>query len=73
MAIPKIIRTEAEYVAAMERITALLDAEAPEAVDELEIWSILVEHYEAARYPIAAPSPVAYLEAVMDLQGSDPV
>lgn len=69
MAVPKIIRTDAEYRAAMDRITALLDADAPDAVDELETWSILVEHYEATQYPIEAPAPLAYLEAVMALKG----
>jgi HTH-type transcriptional regulator/antitoxin HigA len=43
---PKVIKTEADYKAAMARIDEVLDAKAgaPEA-DELELLSILVELY----------------------------
>ena len=56
---PGVIRTEAEYERTLARIEALMDAEpgTPE-MDELELLSLLVEHYEDERYPIDVPDPI---------------
>ncbi len=56
---PKVIKNEVEYRQALHRIDELIDAEAETAeADELETWSILVEAYEDANYPIPPPDPV---------------
>ncbi len=55
----KILKTEAEYEVALERIDALMEAEpgSPEA-EELELLALLVEKYEDEHYPISQPDPV---------------
>lgn len=66
----KPIRTEAEHRAALAEIERLWDApeHSPEA-DRLEVLALLVEAYEKAHYPIAAPDPVAFIEHVMEARG----
>ena len=56
----KPIRTEKDYDAALRAIEHLWDA-APgsAAADRLEVLVTLVEAYEAKRWPIEAPDPVA--------------
>jgi hypothetical protein len=55
----KIIKTEAEYTAALARVESLMDAKpgSPKA-EELELWSLLVERYEQEQFPIDLPDPV---------------
>ena len=67
---PGVIRTEAEYERTLARIDALMDAEpgTPE-MDELEVLSLMVEHYEDERYPMDMPDPVAAIEFRMEQQG----
>lgn len=64
---PHLIKTEAEYQEALDHVYALMDAEAdtPEA-DELELWSLLVEHYEEIHYPIGLPDPIEAIKFRMD-------
>jgi HTH-type transcriptional regulator/antitoxin HigA len=66
----KPIRTDADYEAALEEIDQLMDA-APATLegDRLDILSTLVEAYEARRYPIEAPDPIAALEYFMEQRG----
>lgn len=66
----KIIRTEAEYEAALARIEELMDAAAgtPEG-EELDLLSLLVEHYEEEHYPIGPPTPLGAIEFFMDQKG----
>lgn len=56
---PKIIKTEAEYEAALAHIETLMDA-APgsEEEEELELFALLVEQYEKEHYPIDLPDPI---------------
>ena len=51
----KIIKTEEEHQAALAHVASLMDAEpgSPQE-DELELWSLLVEHYEKEHFPIRA-------------------
>lgn len=67
---PKVIKTEGEYEAALARMEALWDAApgSPEG-DEAELWTLLIENYEKAEYPIAAPSPVAAIQFRMEQEG----
>jgi len=66
----KPIRTKAEHRAALAEIERLWNApeKSPEA-DRLEVLALLVEAYEKAHYPIAAPDPVSFIEHVMDARG----
>ena len=63
------VRTEADYDAALARISELLGAEpySPED-EELDRLSTLVEGYEAEHYPMAPPEPAAMLEFLLDQQ-----
>jgi HTH-type transcriptional regulator/antitoxin HigA len=69
------IRTDADHRAALERIEELMDAasasrkaRASEA-DELEVLATLVEAYEARRFPVDAPDPVAAIRFRMEQAG----
>jgi HTH-type transcriptional regulator/antitoxin HigA len=55
----KVIKTEIAYEQTLARIDELMDAEpgTPE-MDELELLSLLVEHYEDERYPMDLPGPI---------------
>ena len=63
------VRTEAEYDAALARISELLDAEidSPEG-EELDRISTLVEVYEAEHYPMGEPDPVSLIGFMLDQQ-----
>lgn len=60
----KVIKTEQEYEAALERAYNLMQLDlvddSPES-DELDALVLFIEHYEAKHYPIAPPTP---LEAI---------
>ena len=66
----KIIKNEAEYDAALERIDALMNA-APGSSEEeeLELLALLVEKYEQERYPIELPDPVEAIKFRMEQEG----
>jgi len=66
----KLIRTEADYQAALGRIRALWEAEpgTPEA-DELEILALLINKYEEENYPIEEPDPIEYIKIRMEELG----
>jgi len=68
----KPIRSEADHVAALDRIEALMDAQpgSPEG-DELDILVTLVEAYEQRHYPLEAPNPVEFIKNVMEFMGMD--
>jgi HTH-type transcriptional regulator/antitoxin HigA len=57
---PHVLRSEAEYEAAIAEIERLLDEEVErgsEGYDRLEFLSVLVEHYEDERYPMGKVTP----------------
>jgi len=66
----KVIRSEKEYEAALERVAGLMDA-APgsEEENELEVLSILVEKFENEHYPIDMPDPLSAIRFRMEQQG----
>jgi HTH-type transcriptional regulator/antitoxin HigA len=72
---PKVIHTEAELEAALQRIDALMendpDPASPEG-EELELLSLLVERYEEEKYPMDLPSPMAAIQFRMEQQGLKP-
>ncbi len=66
----KPIKTEADYEAALERISTLMDADpnTPEA-DELDVLATLVEVYEEKHYPINFPDPLSAITFRMEQSG----
>jgi HTH-type transcriptional regulator/antitoxin HigA len=69
----KIIKTEAQYESALQRIARLMDA-VPGTLrgDELELLSLLVSDYEDRHYPIGQPNPLAAIRFRMDQMGLKP-
>lgn len=68
--IPKIIKNETDYEAALCRIDALMDTDpdTPEG-DELELLVTLVELYEKKAYPIDLPDPIEAIKFRMEQMG----
>lgn len=66
----KILKTEEEYETALELVSQLMDA-APDTAEEedLDLWSMLVEQYEAKHYPIDPPDPIEAIKFRMDQLG----
>ena len=66
---PRVLKTEAEYEAALAHVETLMDAEpgSPEE-DALEVFAVLIENYEAAHYPIDLPDPIEAIKFRMDQQ-----
>lgn len=67
---PKVLKTEADYEAALVRLDELLDA-APETTegDEFELWATLISTYEEEAFPIGLPSPIAAIRFRMEQAG----
>ncbi len=69
----KVIKTKAEYEAALARIEKLMDATPNTAQgDELELLSLLVHDYEDKKFPIDKPDPVGAIRFRMEQQGLAP-
>lgn len=68
--IPKVIKNEADYEAALARIDELMDADpgTPEG-DELELLVTLVELYEKVAHPIGLPDPIEAIRFRMEQIG----
>ncbi|MDQ8198193.1 ImmA/IrrE family metallo-endopeptidase [Pelagicoccus enzymogenes] len=70
----KLIKTESDYEAALERIEEIFDARpGTHEGDELELLVTLVEMYEAKAFPIDLPDPLAAIHFRMEQQGLKPV
>ena len=69
----RVIKTEADYKATLDRIDALMDARPGTARgDELELLATLVEMYEEVRFPIGLPSPLEAIRFRMEQGGLQP-
>ncbi len=69
---PKIIRTEVDYTAALQRIEALMENDpepASAAGEELDLLSLLVERYEDEQFPMDLPDPLSAIKFRMEQQG----
>lgn len=69
---PHVLRTEAEYEAAIAEIERLLDEDVEggsEGYDRLEFLSVLVEHYEDAHYPMGSVSPQQAVLFMLEQKG----
>lgn len=68
--IPKIIKNEIEYDAALEQLDLLMNAAAGSAdAETLELWATLIELYEQEIHPIELPSAVDAIRFRMDQAG----
>lgn len=70
---PKILKTEAEYEAALMQVQKLMNAKpgTPKS-DRFDLWAKLVEDYENAHYPIEPPDPIDAILFRMEQQGLKP-
>jgi HTH-type transcriptional regulator/antitoxin HigA len=71
---PHVLRTEAEYDAAIGEIERLLDEDVKpgsEGYDRLEFLSVLVEHYEDDRYPMGVVTPQQAVTFMLEQKGLD--
>ena len=67
---PKILKTEAEYNAALAKVESLMDANpGSKQEEELELWSLLVERYEQEHHPIDFPDPIEAIRFRMEQEG----
>lgn len=68
----KVIRSEAEHRAALDRVYALFDAApgSPEA-DELEVLAVLVGDYESKRHRIPRPTAIESFAYAVERSGTD--
>lgn len=64
----KVLKTERDYNAALAYVERLMDQSSPDEA-ELELWSLLVENYEEARFLIATPDPVEAIRFRLDQAG----
>jgi HTH-type transcriptional regulator/antitoxin HigA len=67
---PRVLKSEAEYEAALAHVETLMDAEpgSPEE-EELEVFALLIEDYEHEHYPIELPDPIEAIKFRMEQQG----
>lgn len=71
---PHVLRSEAEYDAAIAEIERLLDEDVvagSEGYERLEFLSVLVEHYEDERYPMGAVTPQQAVTFMLEQKGLD--
>lgn len=64
------IRTDDDYRAALAEASLLMAVEVgtPEG-DRLDVLATLIESYEATRFPIDAPDPIAAIQFMMEQKG----
>lgn len=70
---PKVLKSEAEYDAALAEMAAFMDA-APGSPDEeaLELWGLIIQKYEQEHYPIDLPDPIDAIRFRMEQAGLRP-
>jgi len=69
---PHLLRTEAEYEAALAEVERLLDEDVEagsEGYDRLEFLSVLVEHYEDEHYPMGPVTPQEAVTFMLEQKG----
>ncbi|MDY0090691.1 MAG: helix-turn-helix domain-containing protein [Flavobacteriaceae bacterium] len=63
----KPIKTESDYIQALERLEQIFDAKkGTKQGDELEILGILIEKYENENFPIEMPDPIEAIKFRME-------
>jgi HTH-type transcriptional regulator/antitoxin HigA len=67
---PKVIKTQADYQAALAYLETLMDAEpGTSQEEELELFAVLLDNYEREHFPIGLPDPVEAIKFRMEQQG----
>jgi|ERR1035437_3607063 HTH-type transcriptional regulator/antitoxin HigA len=69
----KVIKTDAEYKAALERLEMIFDAKpnTPEG-DELELLTLLIDNFEKSEFTMEFPDPVEAIKFRMEQMGYRP-
>ncbi len=63
----KIIKSEAEYDAALERLDEIFDAKAnSKEGEEAELLALIIEEFEQHHYPIEPPDPIEAIRIRME-------
>ena len=65
---PKVLKTDRDYKAALAYVERLMDQPSPDEA-ELDLWSLLVENYEEANFPISTPDPIEAIRFRLDQAG----
>lgn len=66
----KVIKTQAEYEAAMQRLEYVFDAKRDTLEgDELELLSLVIDNYEKEHFPIDLPDPIEAIKYRMNQMG----
>ena len=71
---PHVLRSEAEYDAAIAEIGRLLDEDVEsgsEGYERLEFLSVLVEHYEDEHHPMGSVTPQQAVTFMLEQKGMD--
>lgn len=66
------LRTDVQYEAALARVADLIGHTDEASLDELEVWTALIERYEKPRFTLDLPSPVAAIRFRMEQAGLKP-
>ncbi|WP_293310242.1 helix-turn-helix domain-containing protein [Pedobacter sp. UBA5917] len=70
----KVIKTEEEYELALEKAYSLMQKDielGTKLADELDLITLLIEHYEESHYPILPPSPVEAIKFRLEQLGKN--
>jgi HTH-type transcriptional regulator/antitoxin HigA len=65
---PKVLKTDRDYKGALAYVERLMEQPAPDEA-ELDLWSLLVENYEEANFPISTPDPIEAIRFRLDQAG----
>ena len=71
----KVIKTETDYNAALASIERLMEGDpdlGTAEADELELLTLLVQDFEAKRFPATVPDPISAIRFRMEQQGLSP-
>lgn len=71
----RVIKTEKEYKLALEKAYLLMQEEIElntKQADELDLLTLLIEHYEQSNYPILPPSPIEAIKFRLEQLGKTP-
>jgi len=67
---PKVLKTEEDHRAALSKVESLMNSKPGSSAEaELELWSLLVEHYERLHHPIDPPDPIEAIRFRMEQEG----
>lgn len=70
----KVIKTEKEYEAALEKVETLMDTDPEpdtEKGDQLELLTLLINNYEDKHYPLELPDSIETVKFRMEQEGAN--